>query len=67
MTSQIKAAASSEADPGTRWEPKRKIAERFQVSPRTIDRWTAEGILPKPRKINRRCYYPEGAEPQVAG
>ena len=36
---------------------KRLVAQRYSVTPRTIDRWAAEGILPEPIKIKNRRYW----------
>jgi predicted site-specific integrase-resolvase len=39
--------------------PTKAMCERYGVSDRTIDRWTASGILPAPLVINRRRYWIE--------
>jgi predicted DNA-binding transcriptional regulator AlpA len=39
--------------------PLRKMMERYSVSDRTIDRWSEDGILPKPIKIGRLRYWRE--------
>ena len=44
--------------------PYRRYAERKRVSTKTLDRWVAAGILPKPDRINNRKYFPEGTEPR---
>jgi predicted DNA-binding transcriptional regulator AlpA len=36
------------------------LCERYgNISDRTVDRWTATGILPKPVIINKRRYWDE--------
>jgi DNA-binding transcriptional MerR regulator len=35
------------------------LCARYGVVPRTIERWTAAGILPPPMNINRRKYWGE--------
>jgi DNA-binding transcriptional MerR regulator len=37
----------------------RAMCERYGVVDRTIDRWSAAGILPPPLVINRRRYWDE--------
>jgi predicted site-specific integrase-resolvase len=34
-----------------------RAAKIRDVSPRTLDRWIAEGIIPEPIKINKRKYH----------
>ena len=36
-------------------EPKRRFAERWGVSTRTIDRWVRDGLLEEPEVINGRA------------
>lgn len=36
---------------------KRPVAERYSITPRTVDRWTEEGILPAPIQIKNRRYW----------
>lgn len=38
----------------------RMLCERYSVVTRTIDRWTAAGILPPPLVINGYRYWDEG-------
>ena len=38
----------------------RTIAERHQVSIRTVERWTDAGILPQPLRIRGRKFWPAG-------
>lgn len=47
------------------WQPTRKLAERLGVCTRTIERWEQSGILPEPKRINGRKYWPEGTEPRI--
>jgi len=37
----------------------RRLCERYDVVPRTIDRWLAAGILPPPMRINGLRYWSE--------
>jgi DNA-binding transcriptional MerR regulator len=37
----------------------RMLCERYNVVTRTIDRWTAAGILPQPMRINGYRYWDE--------
>jgi hypothetical protein len=46
--------------------PHRKFAEQHGVCGRTLDRWTEIGLLPEPRRINQRKYWPVGTSPKVA-
>jgi predicted site-specific integrase-resolvase len=39
--------------------PIKAMCERYTVCDRTIDRWTAAGILPAPLVINKRRYWNE--------
>jgi DNA-binding transcriptional MerR regulator len=45
-------------------ETHRAFAERHGVSPRTIDRWTRAGLLPKPIRINKRKYWSPSTQPR---
>lgn len=40
------------------------FAARLGVSPRTVDRWTEDGILPRPIIINKRKYWDPATEPR---
>jgi len=42
----------------------RKIAEANSVSVRTIERWTEDGILPPPVRINGRKFWPADTTPK---
>jgi hypothetical protein len=42
----------------------RKVAERYDVSTKTIDRWVSAGILERPIYIRGRKYHREGVEPR---
>ena len=33
---------------------KREIAERFRVTPRTVDNWVDRGLLPEPTKLGEK-------------
>ena len=44
--------------------PTRKVAERFGVCMRTVERWVQAGILPQPTRINGRNYHTDGVQPQ---
>jgi predicted site-specific integrase-resolvase len=44
--------------------PFRKFAERKGVSTKTLERWTAAGILPEPIRIRGRKYFPADVEPR---
>ena len=41
----------------------RRLAERYERSTRTIDRWVEVGVLPPPIYIRGRKFWPEGTEP----
>src|SRR5262249_61326050 len=45
-------------------ETHRAFAERHGVSTRTIDRWTRDGLLPKPIRINKRKYWNPSTQPR---
>jgi DNA-binding transcriptional MerR regulator len=48
------------ASKGKRLLPIRAMCARYgDVADRTIDRWTARGILPAPLVINKRRYWDE--------
>ena len=47
-------------------EPKRRFAERWGVSTRTIDRWVQDGLLEEPEVINGRAYFRTDARPRGA-
>jgi hypothetical protein len=42
----------------------RKIAEANSVSVRTVERWTDDGILPPPVRINGRKFWPADTTPK---
>jgi DNA-binding transcriptional MerR regulator len=58
-------AKSQQQQGAPRRETKRRKAERQGVSTRTIDRWTEQGILKRPIKINGRSYYDVDDEPRM--
>ena len=39
--------------------PKRLVAARYNVVPRTVERWIDAGIMPHPEYINKRTYWDE--------
>jgi hypothetical protein len=45
-------------------ESHRAFAERLGVSPRTVDRWTKAGLLPRPIRINKRKYWSPSTQPR---
>jgi len=45
--------------------PWRKVAERFGISVKTLDRWARRGIVDPPVKINKRKYGDPDAEPRL--
>jgi predicted site-specific integrase-resolvase len=47
-------------------EPKRRFAERWGVSTRTIDRWVQDGLLEEPEVINGRAYFRIDARPRAS-
>jgi hypothetical protein len=53
--------------PTPQLETHRKIAERYNVSTRTIDRWSENGILPEPVRIRGRKYWPGDVQPRRDG
>jgi hypothetical protein len=44
-----------------KFHPTRALCQRYDVVPRTIDRWIDSGILPPPVWIGGRRYWPEDA------
>jgi hypothetical protein len=44
-----------------RKRPTRWVCARYDIVPRTVDRWVQAGILPEPEKINGRNYFDEDA------
>ena len=46
--------------------PKRKLAEKFGVCMKTIDRWVEAEILEKPIVINGRHYFSRDARVEAA-
>jgi hypothetical protein len=46
-----------------RLESKRKKADRYSVSTKTVDRWVKQRILKPPIKINNRDYFDADDEP----
>jgi DNA-binding transcriptional MerR regulator len=44
--------------------PHRTMAERYNVSTKTIDRWSEDGILPEPIRIKTRKYWPTDVAPR---
>lgn len=74
-TTQAKKSHSKGRHPN-RWREKIKkqkrgflssvnLAEKFDVTVRTIDRWEAAGIIPRAKRINKRRYWDEDTEPRV--
>jgi hypothetical protein len=55
--------ASEAKSTGPRATP-RRIAEKYDVSVRTTERWVEAGILPEPDRINGRKSWPPGTEPK---
>lgn len=53
-------------DNPSRLRPARAVREHFGISAMTLWRWTKEGILPAPVKINGRNYWTEADVLQVA-
>jgi predicted DNA-binding transcriptional regulator AlpA len=53
------AAFERETRPRVRKLTTRALCQRYDVVDRTIDRWVATGILPKPLYINNRRYWDE--------
>jgi hypothetical protein len=43
----------------------RLLCDRYGVCDRTLDRWLASGILPKPMRINRIRFWDEASEQAV--
>ena len=47
--------------PGRKYIPKRSVAQRYGVTPRTVDRWKKAKIIPPvDRTVNGREYWNEG-------
>jgi hypothetical protein len=47
--------------PARKYIPKRSVAQRYGVTPRTVDRWKKAKILPPAdRTVNGRQYWNEG-------
>ena len=42
----------------------RAYAERCGVCTRTIDRWSEDGVLPEPVRIQKRKYWPADVTPR---
>jgi MerR HTH family regulatory protein len=42
----------------------RRLAEKFDVSMRTIDRWIERGIIPPGKRIRGRRFWPDDTEPK---
>jgi hypothetical protein len=63
-------AATDAARPKTKTKREKKrvawnaYAAQRGISPRTLDRWAAAGIVPKPEYINRRKYIDPDVEPK---
>jgi hypothetical protein len=55
--------ASQAESTGPRPTP-RKIAEKYNVCVRTVERWVEAEILPEPDRINGRKSWPPGTEPR---
>ena len=53
--------------PTAHLETHRRIAERFDVSTRTIDRWSEDGVLPEPVRIRGHKYWPSDVKPRRDG
>ena len=53
-----------EEAPSPQLKPHRQKAEELGVSPRTLDRWIASGIMPQPDYINGRKYHVANARPR---
>jgi hypothetical protein len=49
----------------TSLDPTRVVAQRHQVSIRTVERWTDAGILPPPLRINGRKFWPAGTRAKI--
>jgi hypothetical protein len=45
--------------------PWRRLAEKYGVSTKTLDRWAARGIIDPPERINKRKYGNLDAEPRL--
>jgi hypothetical protein len=63
---EIASMPKSETQPATGvMLPTRKLAERYDVTVRTIERWVETGVLAAPQRINGRRYWPEGTTPRT--
>jgi hypothetical protein len=49
---------------GRRRESHSVFAERLGVSPRTVDRWIEQGILPQPDYVRGRKYWDPATKPR---
>ena len=50
----------SAPQPAKRFLPKRKVGDRYGVTPRTVDRWKKRKVIPPPDlTINNRDYWSE--------
>ena len=38
-----------------KWLSVKKVAERYEVTPMTVWRWSKQGWIPKPRKLSPGC------------
>jgi len=63
-TIEITEAAQASKKRAKQLESHRAFAERLGVSPRTIDRWTRAGLLPRPIRINKRKYWSPNTQPR---
>jgi hypothetical protein len=43
----------------------RRLAEQYDRSIRTVERWTDAGILPQPMRINGRKFWPADTKPKL--
>jgi hypothetical protein len=43
----------------------RKMADKFSVCMRTIDRWVEAEILPPPKRVRGRRFWPSDTEPRL--
>jgi hypothetical protein len=64
MTLTEAASTTRAVSTDRRREPWRRLAERHGVTPRTLDRWAAVGIVEPPEYINGRKYGDPTAEPR---
>lgn len=54
----------STPDPRPTLMPKKLLAANLGVSPRTIERWRDNGIIPQSRRVNGREYWEPGTRPR---